>query len=158
MLTQSALGSMRSEICLTLASEYDLDALLLAGRYTLLDRSAETQLLDVCRKRDIGLVIGGRVSTLAFWQQAPLKAPVMITNLQHRKSARRSMHWKLFARTMASSWPPLPCSLRSIQIWLLRFWLAQGAHHRCSVLLMASRSPFPMRFGANVTKSQGVDP
>ncbi len=53
------LGVNEVEICLTLASEYDLDALLLAGRYTLLDRSAETQLLEVCRKQNIGIVVGG---------------------------------------------------------------------------------------------------
>nr|WP_321456450.1 aldo/keto reductase [uncultured Cohaesibacter sp.] len=53
------LGVNEVEICLQLAKEYDLDALLLAGRYTLLDRSAENELLDVCKQRNIGLVIGG---------------------------------------------------------------------------------------------------
>ena len=53
------LGVNEVEICLDLAEKTELDLLLLAGRYTLLDRTAEEQLLDVCRKQQMELVIGG---------------------------------------------------------------------------------------------------
>jgi D-threo-aldose 1-dehydrogenase len=37
----------------------DLDVVLCAGRYTLLDRSAERDLLPACRRRGVSVVIGG---------------------------------------------------------------------------------------------------
>ena len=37
----------------------DLDVVLCAGRYTLLDRSAERDLLPACLRRDVSVVIGG---------------------------------------------------------------------------------------------------
>ena len=37
----------------------DLDCVLLAGRYTLLDRSGAQQLLPRCIERDVGVIIGG---------------------------------------------------------------------------------------------------
>lgn len=42
-----------------LVQRFDLDFILLAGRYTLLDQSALPQLLPLCLERDIKLVIGG---------------------------------------------------------------------------------------------------
>jgi D-threo-aldose 1-dehydrogenase len=36
-----------------------LDCILLAGRYSLLDRSAEAELIPLCRERQTSLVIGG---------------------------------------------------------------------------------------------------
>ncbi len=45
--------------CLDVLASADLDAILLAGRYTLLDRSAEPALLPLCRDRNVSLVIGG---------------------------------------------------------------------------------------------------
>ena len=37
----------------------DLDCILLAGRYTLLDQSALPELLPLCEKRGVGVVLGG---------------------------------------------------------------------------------------------------
>ena len=42
-----------------LVRECDLDAVLLAGRYTLLDQSAMTDLLPLCEQRGVSVVIGG---------------------------------------------------------------------------------------------------
>jgi D-threo-aldose 1-dehydrogenase len=39
--------------------ETDLDVVLLAGRYTLLDRSGETELLPLCLDRGVAVVVGG---------------------------------------------------------------------------------------------------
>lgn len=39
--------------------EVDLDVILLAGRYTLLDRSGGDDLLPVCHERGIGVIVGG---------------------------------------------------------------------------------------------------
>jgi D-threo-aldose 1-dehydrogenase len=53
------LGVNQVSACLNVILEADIDVILLAGRYTLLDRTAEARLLDECRKRGVSLVIGG---------------------------------------------------------------------------------------------------
>ncbi|NTJ65914.1 aldo/keto reductase [Agrobacterium rhizogenes] len=46
-------------VCLDVLSRDSLDCILLAGRYTLLDRTASARLLGVCEKAGTSLVIGG---------------------------------------------------------------------------------------------------
>jgi D-threo-aldose 1-dehydrogenase len=41
------------------ARETDMDVFLLAGRYTLLDQSALTELLPLCQQKGIGIALGG---------------------------------------------------------------------------------------------------
>ena len=53
------LGVNQVEPCLKILRYVPLDVILLAGRYTLLDRTAEIQLLDLCEKNKTDLVIGG---------------------------------------------------------------------------------------------------
>ena len=53
------LGVNEVEVCLDVIARHPIDCILLAGRYSLLDRSAERGLLEVCRKQQISLVIGG---------------------------------------------------------------------------------------------------
>ncbi|WP_170419509.1 aldo/keto reductase [Ruegeria atlantica] len=53
------LGVNEVEICEDILEEIELDLILLAGRYTLLDRSAERSLLKTCLDKRTQLVIGG---------------------------------------------------------------------------------------------------
>lgn len=53
------LGVNEVRICLDVLSRAPLDCILLAGRYSLLDRSTEAELLPLCRSRNTSLVIGG---------------------------------------------------------------------------------------------------
>jgi D-threo-aldose 1-dehydrogenase len=53
------LGVNEVPVCLDMLRNADLDCILLAGRYTLLDRSAEAELLPLCEKRGTSLVVGG---------------------------------------------------------------------------------------------------
>ena len=53
------LGVNETAICLDLMARAPLDVILLAGRYTLLDRQAEADLLPACRTQGLPLVIGG---------------------------------------------------------------------------------------------------
>ncbi|MDB5687333.1 MAG: pyridoxal 4-dehydrogenase [Rhizorhabdus sp.] len=46
-------------ICLELMAEVELDVILLAGRYTLLDRSAAEILMPECARRGVQLIVGG---------------------------------------------------------------------------------------------------
>lgn len=53
------MGVNEVEICLDLMNHFPLDCILLAGRYSLLDRSAEPELLARCAREGTSLVIGG---------------------------------------------------------------------------------------------------
>ncbi|WP_294229718.1 aldo/keto reductase [uncultured Shimia sp.] len=53
------LGVNENEICLEVMQHGPLDVILLAGRLTLLDRSAEERLADRCRAQGTSLVLGG---------------------------------------------------------------------------------------------------
>ncbi|QND62528.1 aldo/keto reductase [Mesorhizobium loti] len=53
------LGVNEVQICLDVMREAPLDCILLASRYSLLDRSAEAELLPLCRAQQTSLVIGG---------------------------------------------------------------------------------------------------
>ncbi|WP_223421502.1 aldo/keto reductase [Tateyamaria pelophila] len=53
------LGVNECEVCLEVIDHGPLDAILLAGRLTLLDRSAETDLVPRCREDGSSLVLGG---------------------------------------------------------------------------------------------------
>ena len=53
------LGVNESEACLQVMAEAEIDVILLAGRLTLLDRSAEAELVPLCRDRGTSLVLGG---------------------------------------------------------------------------------------------------
>jgi D-threo-aldose 1-dehydrogenase len=52
-------GVNRSEVAQVFVERCQLDCVLLAGRYTLLDRSAATHLLPACLARDVSVVLGG---------------------------------------------------------------------------------------------------
>ncbi|NPD14885.1 aldo/keto reductase [Xinfangfangia sp. D13-10-4-6] len=53
------LGVNENEVCLEVLARADIDVILLAGRLTLLDRSAEAELVPLCRARGVSLVLGG---------------------------------------------------------------------------------------------------
>ncbi|HEV7321059.1 MAG TPA: aldo/keto reductase [Ensifer sp.] len=53
------LGVNEVPVCLEILRRADLDCILLAGRYSLLDRSAVAELLPLCEKKQTSLVVGG---------------------------------------------------------------------------------------------------
>ena len=59
MVTAIGAGSNRSAPLAELARTCDLDVVLLAGRYTLLDQTAMADLLPLCESRGVSVVIGG---------------------------------------------------------------------------------------------------
>jgi len=52
-------GMNQSEMLVRFAREADFDCFLLAGRYTLLDRSGANELLPLCAERRIAIIAGG---------------------------------------------------------------------------------------------------
>lgn len=53
------LGVNENQVCIEIMKTCPLDVILLAGRLTLLDRSAEEELVDLCRAQGTSLVLGG---------------------------------------------------------------------------------------------------
>ncbi|MBZ7923772.1 aldo/keto reductase [Ensifer adhaerens] len=53
------LGVNEVPVCLEVMRQADIDCILLAGRYTLLDRSAVAELLPLCEKKQTSLIVGG---------------------------------------------------------------------------------------------------
>ena len=53
------IGVNEVEVCLYLLERVELDVILLAGRYTLLDRSAAERLLPLCAERGVRVIVGG---------------------------------------------------------------------------------------------------
>jgi aryl-alcohol dehydrogenase-like predicted oxidoreductase len=52
-------GMNQTAMLARFVAETDLDCVLVAGRYSLLDRSAERELLPLCAKREVGVLVGG---------------------------------------------------------------------------------------------------
>jgi D-threo-aldose 1-dehydrogenase len=52
-------GSNQTEVLCRFAREADPDCVLVAGRWTLLDRTAETELLPLCEERGVTVIAGG---------------------------------------------------------------------------------------------------
>jgi D-threo-aldose 1-dehydrogenase len=67
------IGVNEVEICLDLMDRAELDVLLLAGRYTLLEQGAIDELLPRCMKESVSVVIGGPFNSgiLATGASAP---------------------------------------------------------------------------------------
>jgi D-threo-aldose 1-dehydrogenase len=59
LLRHVGLGVNDVQVCLDVLARADLDCLLLAGRYTLLDQSAWPALMDACHRRGVRVAIGG---------------------------------------------------------------------------------------------------
>jgi D-threo-aldose 1-dehydrogenase len=53
------LGVNEVQVCLDVLRRAPLDCILLAGRYTLLDRTAEAELIPLCREKKTSLIVGG---------------------------------------------------------------------------------------------------
>ena len=52
-------GMNQAAMLARFVTETDLDCVLIAGRYSLLDRSAERELLPLCSKRKVAVLVGG---------------------------------------------------------------------------------------------------
>jgi D-threo-aldose 1-dehydrogenase len=59
LLRHIGLGVNDVQVCLDVLNQADLDCLLLAGRYSLIDHSALPQLLPLCVRRNVKIALGG---------------------------------------------------------------------------------------------------
>ena len=79
-------GVNESDVCLEAIRRADLDCVLLAGRYTLLEQEPLEELLPACRERSVGVILGGVFNSGvlatgpkpgAKFNYAPAPAPVL---------------------------------------------------------------------------------
>lgn len=93
------LGVNENEICTQVMKDHPLDVILLAGRLTLLDRSAEEKLVPMCHAAGTSLVLGGVFNSGilasgpiegATYDYAPASPEILeaVTTLQNRAQAQ----------------------------------------------------------------------
>lgn len=75
------LGVNDGQICRDVLSHADLDVVLLAGRYTLLEQGALDTVLPECERRGVGVIVGGPFNSGALvdgnrHEYQPIAAPV----------------------------------------------------------------------------------
>ena len=82
------IGVNEVEVCLELLAKCELDCILLAGRYTLLEQPAIEALLPTCARKSVSIICGGpfnsgilaagsRAGAQAHYNYAPPPAPVL---------------------------------------------------------------------------------
>jgi D-threo-aldose 1-dehydrogenase len=78
LIRHIGLGVNDVQVCLDVLAQADLDCLMLAGRYTLVDHSALAQLLPLCEQRGVRIAIGGVFNSgiLATGVRASTQQPV----------------------------------------------------------------------------------
>jgi D-threo-aldose 1-dehydrogenase len=59
VIRAAGIGVNEADVCVRFADRCDIDCVLLAGRYTLLDQSAADEFLPLCLSRGIGVMAGG---------------------------------------------------------------------------------------------------
>ena len=77
LLTHIGLGVNDVQVCLDVLAKADLDCILLAGRYTLIDHTGLPNLLPLCLQRGVRVAIGG-----AF------NSGILATGVGHQGAAR----------------------------------------------------------------------
>lgn len=77
------------QVCERLMGLADFDCFLLAGRYTLLEQDALETFLSLCRRRDVGIILGGPFNS-GILATGAVPGAGAITPLRPRKSSKES--------------------------------------------------------------------
>ncbi len=77
LVRQVGLGVNDVQVCLDVLRQADLDCLLLAGRYSLIDHAALPELLPLCLQRGVSIALGG-----------VFNSGILATGVRHHAAAR----------------------------------------------------------------------
>ena len=124
--TVGAIGvGMNQSASLTrFARHTDVDLVLLAGQYTLLDQTALTDLLPVCRQRDVAVIVGGVYNTGILADPRPgacykyaVAPPAVVHRAQHMQQicARYGVPLKAAAIQFPFGHPAVRCVLAGVR-------------------------------------------
>jgi D-threo-aldose 1-dehydrogenase len=103
------IGVNEVAICLDLLPRVELDLILLAGRYTLLDRSAAATLFGLCAERGVRVVIGGPYNSGILAQESLSDAGALRYNYE-APSADMLARARRLEKICASRGVPLPAA------------------------------------------------
>jgi D-threo-aldose 1-dehydrogenase len=106
------LGVNDWRVCVEVLARTDLDVILLAGRYTLLDQTALPELLPLCQRRGVALVSGGPYNSGILATGAkPADGTAM--RRPHASWSRASPRSSLSVQPSMSRCAPPRCSFRA---------------------------------------------
>src|SRR5690348_2079422 len=111
-------GMNQTEMLCRFAREVDVDCFLLAGRYTLLDRSGADELLPLCEERDIAVIAGGVFNSGVLaggetYNYAPAPADVRLRVEQLRETCAR---WDVPLQAAAVQFPARHPAVTSVLV------------------------------------------
>ena len=86
------LGVNEWQVARDVAHRLDIDCVLLAGRYTLLEQGAAREFLPLCRERGIGVIIGGPYNSGILATGAAGHGDLQLQAAAGRRRATRAAH------------------------------------------------------------------
>ena len=132
-------GMNQNEMLIEFAKEGCFDCFLLAGRYTLLDQTSLDQLIPVCEKNNITLVLGG------VFNSGILIDPSPETYFDYSKLDN---HW---VRNVTESLVRKPKDHESAEYWLQKAYNLRHACEKFSLQLKQAAIRFP--YGNSIVSS-----
>ena len=106
------LGVNDVQVCLDVLAQADLDCLMLAGRYTLVDHSALEDLLPLCARRGVRIALGGVFNSgiLATGVNAAAITSSSASSARSSSAPALSVPQSASPFSAAVSWKALPVS------------------------------------------------
>ena len=142
------LGVNEWEVCVELLEHCELDCILLAGRYTLLEQPALERLLPLCVQRRVSIICGGPFNSgiLAAGSRAGAQAHYNYAAPPRRGARARAPARSSCARSSPCRCRPRRCSSR----WRIRrspaWWPDAPTAPKRAIAPPCSRIPFPPAF------------
>jgi D-threo-aldose 1-dehydrogenase len=101
-------GINQNELAVRFVKETDLNVVLIAGRYTLLDQSADTELLPLAKKKNVSIVVGG------VFNSGILANPVVGATYNYAEAPIELIERAVAIREMLKDWN-IPLTAAAIQ-------------------------------------------
>jgi D-threo-aldose 1-dehydrogenase len=101
-------GINQNELAVRFVKETDLNVVLIAGRYTLLDQSADTELLPLAKKNNVSIVVGG------VFNSGILANPVVGATYNYAEAPIELIERAVAIREMLKDWN-IPLTAAAIQ-------------------------------------------
>ena len=108
IVTAIGVGINQNELAVRFVKETDLNVVLIAGRFTLLDQSADTELLPLAKKKNVSIVIGG------VFNSGILANPVVGATYNYAEAPIELIERAVAIREMLKEWN-IPLTAAAIQ-------------------------------------------
>ena len=144
----SAIGAGMNQTAMLadFARHTDMDVLMLAGRYTLLEQSALEDLLPICQQRGIGIVAAGVFNSGLLARRTP---PCTTTTMPQRRSCCARGTWRRSASVTAPRCLQPPWRFLWRTLPLSAFASARARRSRSSATSSSTDRACPPVFGVS---------